>query len=107
MDKTSPRVTTCVDSLKLIADFWSLRIIEALASEKQRYCELQRTLDNVNPATLSKKLTELEAAHIVAKEEDLKSHTMFYTLTPLGKETLPILKSIQIFSKKFEGIKNQ
>ncbi len=105
MDKQNPRVTTCAHSLKLLADFWSLRIIEALAVETQRYCELQRTLDNVNPATLTKKLAELEAAEIVVRKEEMDGHAVSYQLSPLGKETLPILESIRSFSTKYEAIR--
>lgn len=104
MDKVKPRVTTCIESLKLLADYWSLRIIEALALEKQRYCELQRYLDNVNPATLTKKLAELESAKLVVRVEETE-HMVFYQLSPLGKEALPILESIRSFSKKFAGVR--
>jgi DNA-binding HxlR family transcriptional regulator len=104
MDKPNHRVTTCINSLKLLADFWSLRIIEALATDQKRYCELQRALDNVNPATLTKKLAELESANLLVRTKETNGHNVHYQLTALGQEALPVLEAIQAFSKKYEQI---
>ncbi len=95
-------VTTCAASLKLLADFWTLRIIEALGSNPLRYCEIQRAVGNVNPTTLTKKLNTLEAASLISRHEEKDSNGVLYTLTPLGKDTLPVIDAIRSFSKKFE-----
>jgi DNA-binding HxlR family transcriptional regulator len=102
MSSPIARVTTCTHSLKLLADFWTLRIIESLLHGEQRYCELQRAVGNVNPTTLTKKLNELEAAGLLARSEDSGGHSVSYTLTTLGKDSLPVLEAIKSFSKKFE-----
>jgi len=101
MSSSLPRVTTCTHSLKLLADFWNLRIIESLLHGEQRYCELQRSIGNVNPTTLTKKLTELEAAGLLARIENSSGHSVSYTLTTLGKDSLPVLEAIKSFSKKY------
>jgi DNA-binding HxlR family transcriptional regulator len=102
MDNSKPRVTTFTKSLKLLGDFWSLRIIESLVAGAQRFCEIQRTIDNVNPATLTKKLTDLEKAKLIVRTEEAGGNTVHYELSPLGKDTVPVLKAINDFSKKYE-----
>jgi DNA-binding HxlR family transcriptional regulator len=97
--KTAATVTTCEESLRLLADFWNLRIIEALAGDTLRYCEVQRAVGNVNPATLTKKLLELEKSGLVTRSEE---HTaVSYALTSLGKDALPVISAIDAFSKKW------
>ena len=95
-------VTTCEESLRLLADFWTLRIIEALTEDSMRYCEVQRAVGNVNPATLTKKLHILEEAGLVERFEDPLHATVNYSLTKLGKSAIPVLEAVQVFSKKLE-----
>lgn len=104
MNESTPRVTTCAHSLELLADFWVLRIIETLATGKQRYCEIQRAVGNVNPTTLTKKLGSLEKAGLISRLPEAGSTTVFYELTKLGKHSLPVLEAIQTFSKKLESM---
>lgn len=102
MDNSKIRVTICPTSLKLLADFWSLRIIESLQQGEQRYCELQRGVGNVNPATLTKKLADLEAANIIVRSEEIGSHSVHYKLSPLGLNAIPVLEAIKSFSQKYQ-----
>ncbi len=103
MDNSEIRVTTCPTCLKLLADFWSLRIIESLQQGKQRYCELQRGVGNVNPATLTKKLADLEAANIIVRSAETSGHTVHYELSPLGLNAVPVLEAIKFFSQKYQA----
>ena len=99
--KSSPKtVHTCEASLKLLADFWNLRIIEALSNGSLRYCEIQRAVGNVNPATLTKKLLVLENEGLLVRAEDEAKGAVFYALTVHGKDALPVLKAVQTFALK-------
>lgn len=100
--KTLPDTTKiCVPTLKLIADYWTLRIINALQNGEVRYCELQRQIDNVNPVTLTDRLKKLEDARLISRfEETLDKVSVTYTLTGLGREVLPIIRAINRFSEK-------
>lgn len=100
MKHANTEVTTCTESLKLLADFWTLRIIEALEKSELRFCEIQRAVGNVNPATLTKKLGILEEADIIIRREDTEHAAVAYRLSPLGTKALPVLAAIQTFSKK-------
>jgi DNA-binding HxlR family transcriptional regulator len=102
MKSPAPHVTTCAKSLKLLADFWVLRILESLAPGRQRYCEIQRAVGNVNPTTLTKKLNMLEKTGLINRLPESGSTTVFYELTALGKNSLPILEAIKDFSHKLE-----
>lgn len=104
MKETTPSTATCEQSLKLLGDFWILRIIEALKGGTLRYCEVQRRVGNVNPATLTKKLHILEEAGLVVRSEDATNIAVNYALTSLGKSAVPVLKAIQAFSKKQESV---
>ena len=64
---------TCEKSLRLLGDFWTLRIIESLKDGKLRFCEIQRSVGNVNPATLTKKLQVLEQERFCSRRVDRSS----------------------------------
>ena len=100
--KTLPdKSKICIPTLKLIADYWTLRIIDALQLGEVRYCELQRQIDNVNPVTLTDRLKKLEDARLISRfEETIDKVSVTYSLTSLGSEVLPIIKSIDRFSEK-------
>lgn len=98
MTEATP-IKTCTESLKLLADFWTLTIIEALADGELRYCAIQRTIGNLNPATLTKKLARLESAGLITRRENAETSAVFYTLTKRGLDALPVLNAIRNFSQ--------
>jgi DNA-binding HxlR family transcriptional regulator len=92
---------SCATTMKLLGDFWTLRIIDALKMDEVRFCELQRTLDNVNPVTLTKRLKTLEDARLVVRsEETVDKISVTYALSDLGQETVPIITALNRFSEK-------
>lgn len=100
-----PRVNqkTCSDSLKLLADFWTLRIIDALKEGELRYCEIQRQAENINPVTLSSRLKKLEQAGIVRRHDHAQDKiSVSYYLTPLGQSAIPVLNAVNQFSRKLK-----
>lgn len=91
---------SCISSLKLLGDFWTLRIIDALEPGQLRYCELQRRVDNLNPVTLTDRLKKLEDAQLVCRDEDLEDKVaVSYSLTTLGREALPVVSAINSFAE--------
>lgn len=93
--------STCTKTLKLLGDFWTLRVIEALQEGELRYCEIQRALENVNPVTLTNRLQKLEYAGLLCRtEESIDKISVSYRLTTHGREALPILTALGTFSKK-------
>lgn len=90
---------TCVPSLRLLGDFWTLRIIDALIPKALRFVDIQRALDNINPSTLSDRLKKMEEAHLVKRTEESRAEVI-YELTQLGKESLPVIVAINRFAVK-------
>jgi len=91
----------CISSLKLLGDFWTLRIIDALQAGEMRYCELQRTVDNLNPVTLTDRLKKLEDAKLVNRSKDIDDKVaVIYSLTKLGQQTSPVIQAINAFTAK-------
>ncbi len=90
----------CVNALKLLGDYWTLRILEALASQSMRYCEIQRAVDNVNPVTLTNRLQKMERAGLIYRTAEVEGKvSVSYSLAPLGTKALPVLTAIDSFSK--------
>jgi DNA-binding HxlR family transcriptional regulator len=91
---------TCVSSLKLLGDYWTLRILNVLQDESMRFCDLQRALDNLNPVTLTARLKRLEEAGLVERTEGTEDGcSVVYGLLPQGHKALPVVKAINEFAK--------
>ncbi|MDB5204696.1 MAG: Transcriptional regulator [Candidatus Taylorbacteria bacterium] len=91
----------CTKNLKIFGDFWTLWVIDVLSKEDLRYCGIQRALQNINPVTLTNRLQKLEKANIIKRTEDkIDKVSVTYSLTPLGKKTLPIIQAINNFRAK-------
>ena len=96
------KITTCSKSLKLLGDYWTLRILETLSSREMRYCELQRATDNVNPVTLTNRLLKLERAGLVYRAAEAEDKiSVSYGLSELGLRALPVLSAIGGFSRAY------
>jgi len=101
MKTTIDNTATCASTMKLIGDFWTLRILDALKTDEVRFCDLQRRLDNVNPVTLSKRLKTLEDAQLISRsKETVDKISVSYGLTNLGQETIPIINALDRFAQK-------
>ncbi|MDN5275851.1 MAG: hypothetical protein JWN33_500 [Candidatus Saccharibacteria bacterium] len=97
---TTPYSKSCEASMKLLGDFWTLSIINALEPSTMRFCELQRELNNLNPVTLTSRLKKLEHAGIVARTELSEGISVNYSLTSLGKEAYSVVKALNRFATK-------
>lgn len=105
MEKVDTKRNACPKSLKLLGDYWTLRIIEALDEEGLRFCEVQRAVDNLNPVTLTDRLQKLEKAGLVKREQDSGGKiSVSYSLTTLGKSALPVLVAIDSFAQVAEKL---
>jgi DNA-binding HxlR family transcriptional regulator len=92
---------TCLASIKLLGDYWTLRIIDALQDGELRYCELQRRVDNLNPVTLTGRLKKLEDSKLINRVKDPKDKvSVCYSLTQIGQQSLPVIAAINTFATK-------
>ncbi len=96
---TQPRVHCTSSTLKLLGDFWTLAIIDALASQELRFCEIERALPDINPVTLTNRLKKLEQTGLIERrEETVDKLSVTYRLTKQGRGIMPILAAIQEFT---------
>lgn len=94
-------VTSFENTMKFIADFWTLRIIDTIRDKELRFCEIERLLPKANPATLTGRLKRLEQFGAIQRlEETRDKQSVTYKLTKKGNETLPIIEAIKAFTDK-------
>ena len=87
--------------LKILGDFWTLAIIQALSDSSKRFSELQRE-QKINPTTLTNRLKKLDTLNFINRsEETLDRLSVVYSLTKKGKGILPVLNQIKKFSEKY------
>jgi DNA-binding HxlR family transcriptional regulator len=98
MTKLDATDNICIPSVKLLGDFWTLRIVDVLSDGPRRFCEIQRTTDDVNPVTLTNRLKKLQGANIISRDEHSRGEVT-YQLTEVGQKVLPVLDAINNFSK--------
>jgi DNA-binding HxlR family transcriptional regulator len=89
-------------SMKMLGDFWTLSIIDSLNSGEKRFSQLEKSLENCNPVTLSNRLKKLEADGMIERrEETVDKLSVVYSLTKKGKGIIPILRQIQKFADSY------
>ncbi len=89
------------DAMKLVADFWVLRIVEELDSGSGglRFSVLERSLGGVSPATLSNRLRRLEEGGLIHRDEGADGPiSVSYRLTDRGRGVLPVIRAINDFA---------
>ena|ERR1700704_778915 len=89
------------EAMKLVADFWVLRIVEELDSSSGglRFSVLERSLGGVSPATLSNRLRRLEERGLIERQEGADGPiSVTYRLTGRGCKVLPVIRAINDFA---------
>lgn len=88
----------CLSSLKILSDYWTLRLIDELSDGNSlRFNELERRLEGVNTATLSKRLKDMQDSNLINRLEKSRADVT-YSLTELGNEAIPLLNAVNHFS---------
>lgn len=95
--------TPCTsEGLKMLGDYWTLSLIQALRTGEKRFCQLQRDLGGLNPTTLTNRLKKLEHAHIIRRQmETVDKLSVTYALTEKGTAILPIVREIEKFASSY------
>lgn len=78
------------------------QLVFALSYGVRRFSELTKETGGINPRTLSARLDELEQAGIVTKRAYAETPPRIeYTLTPKGKDLVPILEQMIEWGNKY------
>jgi DNA-binding HxlR family transcriptional regulator len=84
---------------------WALLVVHYLSTAapgRLRFCELQEQLGGLNPATLSLRLKELEAAGLVERHaEGGQRLPVAYALTPMGRELGAVVARLNDWGNKW------
>jgi DNA-binding HxlR family transcriptional regulator len=90
-------------AMKIIGNKWTALILRDLFSGPKRFCELERSVGNINPRTLSQRLDDLENEGIITRKKfaEVPPRTE-YTLTAKGSDLLPILQQMAVWGTKHE-----
>lgn len=97
-----PRVGCIAAAMEIIGNKWTALILRDLASGPKRFCLLEKSVGNINPRTLSKRLDDLEAHGIITKESFAEVPPRIeYTLTQKGHDLLPVLHHMATWGNKY------
>ncbi len=89
-------------AMEIIGNKWTALILRDLASGEQRFCTLEKTVGNINPRTLSKRLDELEAHGIIQKQIYAEvPPRVEYTLTLKGQDLIPIVQQMARWGEQY------
>src|SRR5665213_36176 len=93
----------CIASaMEIIGNKWTALILRDLFTGSKRFCELEKTVGNINPRTLSQRLDDLETHGIVTKQAFAEVPPRIeYTLTKKGRDLLPILEQMATWGTKY------
>ncbi len=96
-------------ALDIVGDKWSLLIIRDIAMQgKNTYNEFLKSEEKIATNILADRLSMLEGAGILMKEEHPESKAkIFYRLTKQGIDLLPVLIEMILWSDKYLQISPQ
>jgi len=79
---------------EVFAERWTPIILRELFAGAQHFNEIHRGIPLISRALLARRLRELEAAGVVAKEPLPQTRGYRYSLTEAGKEFLPVIEGL-------------
>lgn len=98
MDSLRVKQPICLDSLKVLSDYWTMCIVAELSDvDSLRFGELERNINGINTASLSKRLKDMQSEGLLSRIEHSRADVT-YSLTDLGKEAVPLLEAVNRFS---------
>ncbi len=86
---------------EILCTRWTIVVLREMFAGSKRFNELRRGVPRMSPALLSRRLKELEAAGIVAREASASDRTLFeYQLTESGRELRPLVEAFGIWGQR-------
>ncbi|MGH7241510.1 MAG: winged helix-turn-helix transcriptional regulator [Candidatus Saccharimonadales bacterium] len=97
-----PKVGCIAGAMEIIGNKWTALILRDLASGSNRFCNLEKSVGNINPRTLSQRLDDLEEHGIITKQTfaEVPPRTE-YTLTKKGQDLTPVLEAMATWGNKY------
>ena len=100
---TAVKEVGCLDAAtEVLGDKWTPILLRYFTNNTTvRFCQLQELTGNINPRTLSARLDKLEKLGIIARESTTSERRCTYELTEKGKAFLPVLRSMEDWSRVY------
>ncbi len=97
-----PKVGCISAALTVLGQKWTALIVRDLYAGPKGFCELERTVEGINPRTLSQRLDELEQHQIIRKHSCAGApNRCEYNLTHKGRDLVPILRDMATWGEKY------
>src|SRR3954462_15516122 len=85
-------------ALDVVGDRWTLLIMRELVAGDRRFTDLRERLPGIAPTLLADRLRDLQAEGLVEHKELLPpAARTVYAATALGRELIPVLRSLARF----------
>ena len=86
---------------EILCTRWTIVVLREMFAGSKRFNELRRGVPRMSPALLSRRLKELEAAGIVAREASASDRSLFeYQLTESGRELGSLVEAFGIWGQR-------
>ncbi len=87
---------------EILCTRWTIVLLRELVAGSSRFNELRRGVPRMSPALLSKRLSELEAAGVVKREQLSDTPGVdAYRLTQAGQDLQPVIEAIGMWGQKW------
>jgi len=96
------RVGCVAAAMEIIGSKWTALILRDLVGGPKRFSQLEKSVGDINPRTLSARLDDLESHGIITKTSfDEVPPRIEYTLTPKGQDLVPVLRQMAEWGNKY------
>jgi DNA-binding HxlR family transcriptional regulator len=87
---------------ELIQSKWMLLVLRDLAKGINRFSRLEHSLAGISPKTLSERLKTLEEVGVITRKAYPEvPPRVEYTLTPMGRDLLPLIEHMRKYGEKW------
>lgn len=86
---------------EIFCERWTPIILRDLSTGACRFSELQRGAPLMSPTLLSRRLKQLEAEGVVARQPAREGRGHIYVLTPKGAEFVPLVEALGIWGRRW------
>ena len=102
MKSIEPKTGCIASASKIIGNKWTALILRDLSTGPKRFCQLEDTVNHINPRTLSQRLDDLEEYAVITKKSYAEvPPRVEYTLTQKGTDLLPIIRQMANWGDKY------
>lgn len=91
--------------MNVIGNKWTALLLRDLATGPKRFGDFERSIPQINPRTLSRRLDDLQVAGIIetCNSESGVVH-LSYKLTKKGEELVPVLRKMAEWGEKYPSL---